>query len=75
MTINDFILKFIDAVDIEDTSCVKPETIFRELNEWNSLSTLSIMAMADEELGYELNPDTIRKAITVEDLYNICTSK
>lgn len=75
MSINEFIAKFAEAVEIEDASCVKPETRFRELDEWSSLSTLSIIAMADEEFGVELDPDTFKKAQTVENLYDICSSK
>lgn len=74
MNINDFITKFCEAVEIEDAASVKPETLFRELDEWSSLSTLSVIAMADEEFGFELDPDTFKKAQTVEDLYNICTA-
>lgn len=75
MNINDFIKKFVEAVEIEDAASVKPETLFRELDEWSSLSTLSVIAMADEELGFELEADAFKKAQTVEDLYNICTAK
>lgn len=75
MDIKEFIEKIIEAVEIDKASCVKPETKFRELDEWSSLSTLSVIAMADEEFGFELDPDTFKKAQTVEDLYNICTSK
>jgi len=75
MNLNEFIEKFVEAVEIEDASCVKPETKFRELDEWSSLSTLSVIAMADEEFSFELDPDTFKKAQTVEDLYNICVAK
>lgn len=75
MDINEFIEKFIEAVEIEDASSVKPENHFRDLDEWSSLSTLSVIALADEEFGVELDPDTFKRAQTVEDLYNICCPK
>lgn len=75
MEINEFIEKFVEAVEIGDASRVRPETKFRELDEWSSISTLSVIAMADEEFGFELDPDTFKKAQTVEDLYNICAAK
>ena len=74
MEINKFINLFIEAVEIEDPSTVSPEVNFRDLQEWSSLSTLSIIALADEEYGVELNPDVFRKAQTVEDLYNAIQS-
>lgn len=70
----DFIEKFIDAVEIEDASTVTPNTNFRDLDEWSSLSTLSVIALADEEYGVELNPDVFRKAQTIEDLFNAIQS-
>lgn len=75
MNINEFIDKFVEAVEIEDASSVKPETRFRELDEWSSLSTLSVIAMVDEELGFELEPDAFKKAQTVEDLFKTCTAE
>lgn len=74
MNITEFINQFIEAVEVDDASTVKPETNFRDLEEWSSLSTLSIIALADEEYGVELNPDTFRKAVTVEDLFNAIKS-
>ncbi len=74
MGIKEFIDQFIDAVEIEDASTVTPETKFRDLDEWSSLSTLSIIALADEEYGVELNPDIFRKAQTVEDIFNAIQS-
>ena len=74
MEIKEFIDQFIDAVEIEDASTITPETKFRDLDEWSSLSTLSIIALADEEYGVELNPDVFRKTQTVEDLFNAIQS-
>lgn len=74
MEIKDFINKFVEAVEIENASSVNPETKFRDLDEWNSMSTLSIIALADEEYDVELNPDVFRKAQTVEDLFNAIQS-
>lgn len=74
MEINDFIEKFIEAVEIEDASLVTSESKFRDFDEWSSLSTLSLIAMADEEYGVELNPDVFRNSQTVEDLFNAIRS-
>ncbi len=74
MDINLFINQFIEAVEIDDPSTVTPETLFRDLDEWSSLSTLSVIALADEEYGVELNPDIFRKAQTIEDLFNAIQS-
>lgn len=74
MDIKEFINQFVEAVEIEDPSAVTPETKFRDLDEWSSLSTLSVIALADEEYEVELNPDVFRKAQTVGDLFNAIQS-
>lgn len=74
MGINEFINKFVEIFDDTDPSVVTPVTKFRDLDEWSSLSTLGVIALADEEYGVELNPDAFRKAQTVEDLFNAIKS-
>lgn len=70
MDIKKFIEHFCEAAEIENTSIISTKTKFRDLEEWNSLSSLGIIALADEEYGVELNPDVFRKAQTIEDLFN-----
>ena len=55
MEINEFIAKFAEAVDME-TEGLTAETEFRQLDEWDSLSYLSVIAMMDEE--YECQIET-----------------
>ena len=52
---NEFIEKFAEAVDM-DAASLTPETEFRTLDEWDSLSYLSVIAMMDEE--YECQIET-----------------
>ena len=49
MEMKEFIEKFAEAIEIEDASVLTPETEFRTLDEWDSLSYLSVIAMIDEE--------------------------
>lgn len=65
------------AAQFEDTepSEFSMDTYFRELNEWGSLTALSIIAMVDEEYGIKLTGEDIRSSNTIEDLFNIVKSK
>lgn len=65
---NDFIEKFAEAIEA-DASAISGDTLFRELNEWNSLAGLSVIAMFDEEYGKELPIPAFKAAKTVADLY------
>lgn len=75
MEINDFIQNFYSQFDDTDSSEFKPETKFREIEEWSSLSALSIMAMIDEEYDVQLNAVEMRQAMTIQDLFDLVKSK
>ena len=49
MDMQDFIEKFAEAIEMESVNDLKEDTKFRELDEWNSLAVLSVIAMLDEE--------------------------
>ena len=75
MDLNLFLENFAAQFDDTDIDEMKAETAFKELEEWSSLTALSIIAMVDEEYEVSIKGDDIRNAITVEDLYNIVVSK
>lgn len=75
MEINNFIEKFAEIFDDTDIAMLTPETKFRELDEWSSLSALGVIAMADEEYEVELSGNELRDAQTIQDLFNIISAK
>ena len=75
MEINDFIKNLADQYEDVKVSDFTPETKFKEFDEWSSLTSLSIIAMIDDEYGITLKGDDIRKAVTVKDLFDIVLSK
>ena len=75
MKINEFIKNFADQFEDTDLSVFQPETKFRDLEEWSSLTALSVMAMMEEEYGVRLNGNDMRSAVTVGDLYNIVKAR
>ena len=75
MEIKDFIENFGDQFDDTDVATLKPETVFKELDEWSSLVALSVIAMVDEEFDVTLRGEDMRKANTPAELYEIIKSK
>lgn len=75
MELKDFIENFAAQFDDTDASEFKPETKFRDLEEWSSLVALSLIAMIDEEYNIALKGDDIRNSNTIEELYNTVKSK
>lgn len=75
MELNEFIAHFAEQFDDTEASVFTPETVFHELEEYSSLIALSIIAMIDEEYDVTIKGDDMRKAVTIEDLYNTVKSK
>ena len=75
MELNEFVEKFAEQFDDTDPSEIKAETNFRDLEEWSSLIGLSIISMVDDEFEVVLKGDDMRRANTVEELYNFVLSK
>ena len=75
MDITKFLKNFADQfVDI-DTSGIKPETRFKEIEGWSSLLAFSVIAMIDDEYGISLKGDDIRNSNTISDLFELVKSK
>lgn len=75
MELGKFIENFAAQFEETDANEITATTVFKELDEWSSLIALSVIAMADEEYDARIKGDDIRKAITVEELFEIVKSK
>ncbi len=75
MNIKEFINNFAEQFDDLDANVLAPETEFKQLEDWNSLVALSIIAMVYEEYDVTIKGNDIRDARTIEDLYNNVSSK
>lgn len=71
MKIKEFIENFADQFEDTDASVFTPATKFRELDEWSSLSALSILAMIDEEYDVQVKANEMRKTNTIQELFDL----
>lgn len=75
MTLDEFVSAFADELEETPKVNVKAGTVFKELNEWGSLTALSIIAMIDENLEKTVTGADLRSVETIEDLYNLIQKK
>lgn len=75
MEISIFLQNFFDILDDTDVNLVQAETVFRDLEEWDSLTALSLIAMADEEYSVKLTGDDIKSSATLQDVFEIIKTK
>ncbi len=70
-----FVEKFAEQFDDTPVEEFSAGTVFKDLDEWSSLTALSIIAMVDEELEKRITGADIRNSSTIEELYNLAKSK
>lgn len=65
-----FIKLFAEVLELEGDHGLSTTTIFRDLEEWDSLAYLSVIAMIDEEYDVVIQGNDFKKLITLGDLIN-----
>ncbi len=54
-----------------DAGTLKEDMVLEEMEEWNSLSMLSLIVLMDEEFGKTIDSTDIRKLVTVKDILDM----
>lgn len=75
MDIKEFIEYFADELDETTIDELSPETNFKILSEWSSLTALSIIAMVEDNYEKEITGEDLRSSTTLQDLFNLVESK
>ncbi len=75
MEIEKFVAKFAEQFESTSADAFVADTKFRDLEEWDSLVALSIIAMADDEYGVQLTGDDIRASATITDIFEKVKAK
>lgn len=69
MTKEIFLERMADILDVEDE--ITLDTNLSELEEWDSLSIVSYVAMANAACGKKVDVKSVREAVTIQDLYDL----
>jgi len=71
-----FIEQFKEQFDfLEDDVVIDSKTEFKNLEDWDSLVALSVIAMADEHYDVKVSGDDIRGATIIQDLIDLISSR
>ena len=74
MELEKFVELFAEQFDNTEADQFTAKTIFKNLEEWDSLTALSVIVMGDEEMEERITGADIRNSDTIEDLYNTVVS-
>lgn len=69
MSLEAFIAHFEEAVEDIEPNSVDGATRYRDLEAWDSLAVLTVIAMVDLEYGVRLKASTLKESATVGALY------
>jgi len=75
MTKEEFVQEFIEALEIEDASLIQETTVFKDLEEWDSLAALSTISLIGDEFGVTINNKVLRSVDTLGELYDLVIEK
>lgn len=75
MDIKEFIEYFAEELDETTIDELSPETNFKALEEWSSLTALSIIAMVEDNYEKEITGEDLRSSTTIQDLFNLVENK
>ena len=75
MNIQEFVVNFANQFDDTELEVFAPETSFRELEEWTSLTGLAVLNMIAKKYEVKITPAELKSVETVEALYNLVASK
>lgn len=67
----DFLNNFVDILEDTDKNELNANTKFKDLDEWDSMTALMLIAMFDEKYSKKITGNDIKDAQTLEDLYVI----
>lgn len=67
----DFLNAFRELFPETPAEGINWDTEFKYLDDWSSMTTLTLVAMVEDNYDYSLSSEEVRGVDTVEELYNI----
>lgn len=71
MELNTFIEELVDIFEDTNPEEITPDCKFKDLEEWSSLLSLSIIAFAKTEFKKRLTAEDLKNCETIKDLYDL----
>jgi acyl carrier protein len=72
--LNDFVNKFKTQYVDSDQFDMGPDTSFRQVGSWDSLTGMAVLVMIHDEYGIDIPMSEFRELATVKEVYNYILS-
>ena len=70
-----FLVNFYEILEDTEKHQIKENSEFKNLDDWDSMTALMLIAMVDEKYEKQINAKDIEKTATLEELYLRIQSK
>jgi len=75
MDIKEFINQIEQEFEDIEQGTIQPKTLYKELEGWNSMMALIMIAKIDEVYKINITAEELANTFTISDLFNIVKSK
>ncbi len=75
MEIEEFLIKFEGCFEGVKSGSILPETQFRNLEEWDSLAALTLLAMVDTDYEIAISASELRACEKVHEIFDLIKQK
>ncbi len=71
------IIFFIDkfSEQLTDNEVVEQDTVFKQLSSWDSLTSMVVINMIEDEYNVQITDDDLEKQSTINELFTLVLSK
>ena len=74
MKLEEFVTKFAAEFDETPVTEFTSDTNYKQMEEWSSLTALSIISMVDEEMEKRITGADIRNCTTIKELFELAST-
>ena len=75
MNVQQFVTQFEAIMEDVEPGSLAPETVFRDVPQWDSLAAIGLLVMVNTEYEVTLTGNELKTATTIQDLYNMVAAK
>jgi acyl carrier protein len=75
VNIEEFSRQLEEELEGVQPGTLQPETVYHELDNWNSMYALLVIAFVDANFDVQLNAQDLKNTKTVRQLYDLVSSR
>ena len=71
ITVEEFTVRIEEEFEVLEPGSLKPDTDYHNMEEWDSMHALILIALVDTEFDIRITGNDIKESKTVRDIYQL----